>query len=138
MFVILSSCGKDITAIDDEAIMEYLSDRNLEAIEDPSGVYIIIEDEGNQNKPTTINYITIHYEGSYLDGVIFDSSEGKDPIASYLFNFIEGWQIGIPYFGEGGEGEIFVPSELAYGSNPPGGIRKNAVLKFEIDLIKVE
>jgi FKBP-type peptidyl-prolyl cis-trans isomerase FkpA len=138
IMILSNACQKDYSAIDDEAIQEYLEDNNLEAVKDPSGVYIVTLDEGNDNNPSEINYITIHYEGSYLDNEVFDSSLDKDPIATYLFNFIEGWKIGIPYFGEGGKGYLFIPSELAYGSDPPGAIRKNAVLKFYIELIKVE
>jgi FKBP-type peptidyl-prolyl cis-trans isomerase FkpA len=133
-----SSCQKDLAEKDDETIQDFISDNQLEAIKDPSGVYIVIDEEGNNTKPNLLNYITIHYEGSYLDEEVFDSSLGSNPISSYLSNFIEGWKIGIPYFGEGGSGTLIIPSGLAYGSNPPGPIRKNAILKFYIELIKVE
>lgn len=132
------SCQKDQSEKDDEIIQEYISDHQLEAIKDPSGVYIAYETEGNSNKPNILNYVTVHYEGSYLDGEVFDSSLGSNPISGYLSNFIQGWKIGIPYFGEGGKGILLIPSGLAYGSNPPGGIRKNAILKFYVELIKVE
>lgn len=133
-----ASCRKDLVEKDDETIQEFISDNQLDAHKDPTGVYIVLEEEGNANKPNLLNYVTVHYEGSYLDGEVFDSSLGSNPISSYLSNFIEGWKIGIPYFGEGGKGIIIVPSGLAYGSNPPGAIRKDAILKFYIELIKVE
>lgn len=136
--LIFISCQKDIAEKDNETIQEYLSDNQLESVKDQSGVYIVYEDEGNNNKPNILNYVTVHYEGSYLDGEVFDSSLGSNPISGYLSNFINGWKIGMPYFGEGGKGLILIPSGLAYGSNPPPGIRKNAILKFYIELIKVE
>ena len=136
--MIVTSCSKDFAQIDDELINDHLEALQIEATKDPSGVYIAIEESGNSNKPNELNYITIHYEGAYLDGEIFDTSFDGDPFSSYLFNLIEGWKIGIPYFGEGGKGHLFIPSKLAYGSDPPGNIRKNAVMQFYIELLKVE
>ena len=44
---------------------------------------------------------------------------------------ILGWQEGITYFKEGGEGVLLIPSSLAYGSNGTGPIPGGAVLVFD-------
>ncbi len=39
---------------------------------------------------------------------------------------------------EGAKWQIFIPSDLAYGENGAGPIEPNAVLVFDVELIKVE
>ena len=50
---------------------------------------------------------------------------------------ILGWQEGITYFKEGGEGVLLIPSSLAYGNNGSGPIPGGAVLVFDVKLISV-
>jgi len=50
---------------------------------------------------------------------------------------IQGWQIGLPYFSEGGSGKLLIPSELGYGSQKAGDIPANSVLIFDIQLDSV-
>jgi FKBP-type peptidyl-prolyl cis-trans isomerase FkpA len=130
------SCGKDQMTTDEELIQQYIDDNNLlvKALDD--GLYVVIDAIGGEERPALSNEITVDYEGKYLDGEKFDSSydRGK-PIVFPLSGFIDGWRMGIPEFGRGGRGTIIIPSHLGYGSNPPTGIRKNAVLVFDIELI---
>lgn len=134
----LSSCS-DREKRDEEAILDYLDSKGLTGETDGNGVYYVIEVPGNEEMPVYNSKIEVHYEGRYLDDAIFDSSLGGDPLKGFfLYNLIEGWQLGIPKFGKGGSGHIYIPSHLAYGSNPPSGIRKNAPMTFYIELIDFE
>ena len=65
----------------------------------------------------------------------FDSTEGRDPYTTSLFNTIRGWQQGIPLFKKNGKGKLLVPSHLGYGSRDFGNIPKNSVLIFDIELL---
>ena len=134
--LILASCGKDQMTTDDELIQEYLANNGLQAKLFESGLYVIVDIEGGSEKPDLTSEVTIDYEGKYLDGEKFDSSyDSGEPIIFPLNGFIEGWQLGIPEFGKGGSGTLIIPSHLGYGGNPPFGIRKNAVLIFDIELL---
>lgn len=135
----LMSCGKDQLETDIEIIEQYIADQGLIGVQSlDNGLHYIIVDPGGSEKPNLDDKVTIHYKGYYTDGEEFDSSLGGDPRVFNLIGLIRGWQIGIPLYGRGGTGLLLIPSELAYGSNPREGTRKDAVLIFEIELIDFE
>jgi len=130
------ACSSAPAEQDDELlIQEYIKKNNLTTLVD-RGVHYVIENAGSEEKPSILNEVTTHYKGYYTDGVIFDSSYDRGVPSTFSLNrVIEGWQIGIPKFGKGGKGIIIVPSRSGYGKNPPFGVRPNAILIFEIELI---
>lgn len=138
--LLLTSCGKDQLEKDEELILDYISDNGLTASRTAEGLYYVIEMEGTGIRPELSDDVTVHYEGFLLDGTKFDSSIDRGTPSTFpLLGVILGWQIGIPLFKEGGQGELLIPSHLAYGENPPPGseIGKNEVLRFTVELISV-
>jgi len=125
------SCSKD----PDESIQEYLTEKGIDAQKHESGLYYIIEKEGEGDHPKVSNTVTMDYKGYYLDGEEFDSSYGKTPLVHPLYRLIRGWQIGVPLLKKGGKGKLFIPPNLGYGSNPTNGVRDDAVLIFDIELL---
>ncbi len=117
-----------------EKIQNYLTAKNLSAQSTASGLHYIIEVEGTGENPTINDKVTVFYKGYYLDDVVFDQAAAS-PVTFPLANVIPGWQEGIPLFKRGGKGKLFLPSYLAYGSHPPYGIPKNAVLIFDVELV---
>ncbi len=84
--------------------------------------------------------VTVKYTGAYTtDGQIFDSSDihGGDPISFPLNGVISGWTEGIPGMKVGGKRRLLIPAEQAYGANPPQGIRANADMVFDVELVKI-
>ena len=138
-----SACKKDDdndnrqAEIDEQIILDYLSDNNLTAQRDPSGIYYIITHEGDGEHPTAQSTVSVYYKGYLTDGSVFDQT-GVGTATFNLQGLIEGWQIGIPLLKEGGEGTFFIPSALGYGSQARPGIPANSVLIFEIELVEVE
>lgn len=132
-------CQKDYVKLNDDEIKEYISKNNLDAQRTTEGLYYIINEEGNGDRPTVSDDVTVHYSGYLTNGSIFDSSYDRGERASFpLRAVIQGWQIGIPKIKEGGSCKLIIPSHLAYGANPPrGSIPKNAVLIFDIELFEV-
>ncbi len=129
-------CNKeDQGEIDRNLILEYLEDNNLTAEEDPTGLFYIIDVPGGLEKPTIYDEVTVTYRGELLDGTLFDKTPDGDNIKFPLTGVIQGWQIGIPKFGRGGSGKLFVPSTLGYGSRATGLIPGNSVLVFDVALI---
>ena len=130
------ACNKEDQAdIDRDVILQYLASNSLTAIEHSSGLFYIIEEEGTGDHPTLDTKITFKYIGSYLDGVVFGQTTGAET-ASYKINeLIKGWQIGMPLLKKEGKAVFLIPSGLGYGASPPSGVRPNAVLRFEVELV---
>ncbi len=130
-----SSCKKeepvDQDAVDHQLILDYVAQNNLEGQFTESGLYYVIQDSGTVNHPRWNSVVTVSYKGYYLDGTVLDQ---HDYYTERLNLLIKGWQEGIPLIGEGGKIKLIIPTNLAYGANPPGSVRPNAVLVFDITL----
>ena len=97
--------------------------------------------EGTGKSPKATDTVKVHYRGTLLDGKEFDSSYKRgEPIEFPLNRVIPGWTEGVQLAKEGGKIQLFIPSNLAYGtSGTPGGpIGPNETLIFEIELIQVK
>jgi FKBP-type peptidyl-prolyl cis-trans isomerase FkpA len=129
---ILTTAGKAQLVQDSLAIEQYLTDNNLTAtFIDESGVFIrVIEDTGDTDRPNLSSNVTVTYRGYNLSDDTFD--QNATGVTFPLDNLIVGWQIGIPYLSKGGSGQLFIPSYLAYGNNPPSN---NQPIIFDIGLL---
>jgi len=139
LILVAPACKKDDksqSTIDDEIIQQYLTDNNIEATKHASGLYYVITEEGNGAHPGPYATVSVTYKGYLTYGDIFD--ESTEPVSFPLPSLITGWQIGIPLLKEGGEGQFFIPSALAYGSQSVGNIPANSVLIFDIRLFNIE
>mgnify|MGYP004450024373 FL=1 len=92
---------------------------------------------GNGVKPTSaMDTVEVNYEGKLIDGKVFDSSYERGESISFPLNqVISGWSEGLMFAEEGGELNLWIPSDLAYGQRGPGG--PNQTLIFKVELIKV-
>jgi FKBP-type peptidyl-prolyl cis-trans isomerase len=134
--ILFSSCKKSFdatkqAATDDAAIQAYLKAHNITATKDESGLYYQIVTPGSASHPTIGSTVYVSYVGTELDNTVFDQSPGTSFTLSQV---IEGWQIGIPKIGIGGEEVLYVPSALAYGNQASGSIKANTVLIFAIKM----
>ena len=130
------ACNKDDQDEKDrQAILQYLADHNLSATEHSSGIFYLIDTPGSGGSPSPAAQVTVRYKGYYLDDIVFDQTQGTETIKFNLGQLIEGWQIAIPLLQKGGKGFFLIPSGLAYGPNPPFGVRENAPMAFEIELV---
>ncbi|WP_419211638.1 FKBP-type peptidyl-prolyl cis-trans isomerase [Maribacter sp. X9] len=126
----------DYKALNDKQITDYLTTNNIEAEKTESGLYYTIENLGDGEQPTATSNVTVAYKGYYLNGTVFDQSQ-NDGTTFALNRVIKGWTEGIPYFKEGGNGTLFIPSHLAYGSYNYNGIPGGSVLIFDVKLLSV-
>jgi FKBP-type peptidyl-prolyl cis-trans isomerase FkpA len=127
----------DYTQLDEDIILQYISDNNLNAEPTGSGLYYVINSTGNGEFPNINSLVTVAYKGTLTDGITFDQSSSNG-ITFPLSNVIQGWQEGIPLFSEGGSGILLIPSALGYGSQSVGNIPENSVLIFEVTLLNVD
>ncbi|MBL4801263.1 MAG: FKBP-type peptidyl-prolyl cis-trans isomerase [Emcibacter sp.] len=104
-----------------------------------SGLQYKVLLEGNGKSPSATDRVTVHYEGTLIDGTKFDSSYDRgEPIDFGLNQVIRGWTEGVQLMKEGSKYKFFIPSDLAYGAQgSPGAIPPNAALIFTVELIRV-
>lgn len=123
--------------------------------ESDHSLYYLEARVGILGSPTIADNTVLHYEGSLLDGTLFDAS--SVPINQYLSGgLVKGYANGVEKFSAGvgpvengdgtvsfsdyGVGAIFMPSGLAYFSAPPSGsgIPTYSPIVFKIDLLSFE
>ena len=94
---------------------------------------------GNGKSPKASDKVTTHYKGMLLDGTVFDSSYDRGEPATFPVNgVIAGWTEALQMMKEGAVWELFIPSNLAYGTRGAGSkIGPNATLVFTVELISV-
>ena len=90
---------------------------------------------GAHPKPTDV--VTVHYTGTFVDGGVFDTSEGGDPVTFPLARLIPAWTKTIPQMGVGDTIEIAAPASEAYGTKGKGPIPGGATLLFTVRLLKI-
>ena len=122
---------------DKETIKKYLSESNITALQDTSGLQYVIHSNGGGKKPTVDDCVEVKYTGTFMKtGMEFDKSER---IAFPLNGVIDGWKLGIPMLGKGDSATFYVPSKLAYGPRGyPGAIPPDAILIFDVTLLDVK
>ncbi|BEU04094.1 peptidyl-prolyl cis-trans isomerase [Agarivorans sp. OAG1] len=102
--------------------------------------YLIIEDvvEGAE-KPSANSTVTVHYHGTLLSGLVFDSSvERQRPAQFPLGQVIAGWTEGLQYMSVGEKFRFFIPSQLAYGDRSVSSIPAGSTLIFEVELLSID
>lgn len=102
-----------------------------------SGLQYKVIEEGTGEKPSAENTVRVHYRGTLIDGTEFDSSYARGEPAEFPVNgVIAGWTEALQLMNEGAKWELYIPSELAYGSRGAGAdIGPDAVLIFEVELL---
>lgn len=103
--------------------------------------YEVLESgEEGAESPVMEDTVEVHYEGSLVDGTVFDSSIERDKPAVFgLKHIIPGWQEALPMMKVGDKWKLYLPPELGYGEQGAGGdIGPNQVLIFEVELLDVK
>ena len=127
----------NFTEANQKEIEKYISDNNLDAKKTASGLYYVIEKEGEGKNPIVSSTVRVAYKGSFTNGKVFDQSDAEG-ISFPLNRVIKGWTEGIPLFKVGGEGKLLIPSNLGYGNGGTGGIPGGSVLVFDIKLLEIK
>lgn len=115
-----------------------LKNRYPEAIRTKTGLRYVVKKKGDGERfPKMGTRVKVHYQGSLLDGRIFDSSiqRGK-PTEFRVGEVIEGWNEALVTMSAGEERTLIIPPELGYGEmGYPGIIPPNSYLIFEVHLL---
>lgn len=100
-----------------------------------SGLLYKVIKEGMGEKPVENDKVTVSYKGTLIDGTQFDASE-KVPMS--VGQLVPGFNEALMLMTPGSKYEVYIPAELAYGTNPNPRIPVNSTLIFEIELLSVD
>ena len=105
----------------------------------PSGLQYKVIAEGSGKPATEAQTITVHYTGTLTDGTKFDSSRDRTAPADYkLGGVIKGMREALSIMKPGAHYVVAMPPELAYGPSGNGPIPPNAVLIYDIEVLKIK
>lgn len=106
----------------------------------PSGLQYEVIKEGTVGRyAKATDQVQCHYEGTLIDGTLFDSSIKRGQPATFGVNqVIPGWVEALQLMPEGAKWKLYIPSELAYGAQGAGElIPPHSTLIFEVELLKI-
>ena len=105
----------------------------------PSGLQYEVIKMGEGDKPKLTDSVRCHYEGTLINGVVFDSSiQRGEPAEFPLQGVIKGWTEILQLMPVGSKWKVTIPSDLAYGDRGAGQhIQPGSTLIFLIELIAI-
>jgi FKBP-type peptidyl-prolyl cis-trans isomerase FklB len=106
----------------------------------PSGLQYKIVTPGTGPKPTLSDSVVCNYRGTLIDGTEFDTSaKHGGPTTFPVGQVIKGWTEALQLMPVGSKWQLYIPSDLAYGSRGAGGdIGPNSALIFDIELLSIK
>jgi FKBP-type peptidyl-prolyl cis-trans isomerase FklB len=106
----------------------------------PSGLQYKIVTPGTGPKPGPTDQVVCNYRGTLIDGTEFDASAKHGGPATFPVNqVIKGWTEALQLMPVGSKWQLYIPSDLAYGSRGAGGdIGPNSTLIFDIELVSIK
>lgn len=105
----------------------------------PSGLQYEVLRAGNGPIPADTNRVRVHYHGTLINGTVFDSSvERKEPATFGVTDVIAGWTEALKLMPVGSKWRLYVPYNLAYGSQDRGTIKPFSNLIFDVELLGIE
>ena len=146
-------------AIDRKKIDAYLDTAQIDSlyrIHDPSGVVVIVKQEGTGSRPTNNTVVYTDYIGSLMEtGSVFDTSyesvaqlnnifvEGRvyAPLSFVIggSTVITGWDVAFKRLRPTSKALIVIPSPYGYSSqNNNDKIPENSILIFEVDFLGID
>jgi FKBP-type peptidyl-prolyl cis-trans isomerase FklB len=104
-----------------------------------SGLQYEIIKMGTGAKPTGESTVKVHYVGTLIDGTEFDSSIKRNEPAQFpVSGVISGWTEALQLMPVGSKFRLFIPQDLAYGSQQAGEtIKPYSTLVFEVELLEI-
>ncbi len=104
-----------------------------------SGLQYMVLRQGTGPRPRPSDRVRVNYQGTLIDGKVFDSSYERGQPAEFALNqVIAGWTEGVALMPVGAKYRFWIPAAIAYGERgSPPTIGPNAVLIFDVELLDV-
>jgi FKBP-type peptidyl-prolyl cis-trans isomerase FkpA len=126
-------------------LRNYLVSNSIMFIEDSSGVFYTITNQGSGISPTVCSTITAKYVGTLIpSGTHFDSDTSSAGFTYPLGQLVNGWKKVLPKIQKGGSMTMYIPPSLGYGQENQRDrynnivIPGNSYLKFKVELLNVQ
>ena len=104
----------------------------------PSGLQYKVITAGTGVAPTATQKVKVNYEGTLIDGTVFDSSYQRGKPAEFACNqVIKGWTEALTMMPVGSKWQLFIPQQLAYGAREAGKIPPFSTLIFTVELLEI-
>jgi FKBP-type peptidyl-prolyl cis-trans isomerase len=125
-------------AASDSYLKQFESDESI--VKTASGALVKILEEGTGASPEAGDTVMVHYEGTLIDGTVFDSSLSRGSPATFpLSGVIPCWTEGLQKIKVGGKAQLICPANTAYGERgAPPKIGPGATLIFEVNLLEIK
>ena len=114
-----------------------LAAREPGAVRASSGLVFVEKAKGTGPTPKATDTVKVNYQGTLMDGKVFDSTEGRGPAEFPLSGVIPCWTEGLQKLAAGGKGKLVCPSSIAYGDEGRPGIPGGATLVFDVELVAI-
>ena len=104
-----------------------------------SGAILTTIKEGNGATPKITDMVKVHYQGTLIDGTVFESfTKLGEPAMLRMNEMSKCWVEGMQQIKVGGKSKLICPSSLAYrDKGRPPLIKPGATLVFEIELLEI-
>jgi FKBP-type peptidyl-prolyl cis-trans isomerase FkpA len=104
-----------------------------------SGAILMTIKEGNGAIPKMTDMVKVHYQGTLINGTVFDSSTKQgEPAMLRVNEMSKCWVEGMRQIKVGGKSKLICPSSLAYRDKGlPPLIKPGATLVFEVELLEI-
>lgn len=102
-----------------------------------SGLQYKVVTKGTGAAPKETDQVKVNYKGTLLDGTVFDSNEGRDPITFPVNGVVPGFKEGLLLMPAGSKYILWMPSDLAYGDRGNAGIPGGSTLCFEVEVVEI-
>ncbi len=140
-FFWISSTDKKITAENLAKGNQYLAANAQKegVITTPSGLQYLLIRKGHGTKhPALSDHVKVHYQGTLIDGTLFDSSIKRgEPLSFRLNQVIKGWAEGLQLMVAGEKARLFIPNKLGYGEESTHTIPPGSALIFDVELLEI-
>ncbi len=104
-----------------------------------NGAVIQITKKGKGKQPKATDKVKVHYEGTLLDGTVFDSSVKRNQPAEFALNqVISCWTLGLQEMKVGSKAKLYCPPATAYGDRQAGPIPAGSLLVFDVELLGIQ
>ncbi|HJZ63667.1 MAG TPA: FKBP-type peptidyl-prolyl cis-trans isomerase [Candidatus Acidoferrum sp.] len=106
----------------------------------PDGLQYKILTTGTGPKPKPEDTVVCKYKGTLINGTEFDNSEKHGGTTDIpVGGVIKGWTEALQLMPVGSKWELYIPSDLAYGSRQAGpDIAPNSTLIFQVELVSIK
>lgn len=132
-----ASAGTGIKTAGEEFLLENAKREGIITL--ASGLQYEVINEGTGEIPTPTDQVKVHYEGTLIDGTIFDSSIKRGEPATFgVTQVIQGWVEALQLMTVGSKWKLYIPFNLAYGENGAGQmIAPYSALIFDVELLEI-